>query len=61
MVPPNTAPELVEVIRTTVPVVRGTSNLGTPLAMDFSIANGPPTSHNENYVHYWLQDTVEAH
>jgi hypothetical protein len=61
MVLPYTAPELVEVIRAMVPVVTGTSNLGAPLAMDFSVAHGPPTSHNENYAHSWLQDTVEAH
>jgi hypothetical protein len=29
--------------------------------MDFSMAYGLPTSHNENYVHSWLQDIVEAH
>jgi hypothetical protein len=29
--------------------------------MDFSTAYGPPESPNENYVHSWLQDTVEAH
>jgi hypothetical protein len=29
--------------------------------MDFSMANGSPASHNESYVHSWLQDTVEAH
>jgi hypothetical protein len=61
MVPPDTAPELVEVIRAMVSVVTCTSNLGAPLAMDFSMADGPPSSHNENYVHSWLQDTVEAH
>jgi hypothetical protein len=61
MVPPNTAPELVEVMRAMVPVVTGTSNLGAPLAMDFSMAHGPPTSFNENYIRSWLQDTVEAH
>jgi hypothetical protein len=61
MVPPDTAPDIVEVIRAMVPVVTGTSILGAPLAMDFSMADGPPTSHNENYVHSWLQDTVEAH
>jgi hypothetical protein len=61
MVSPDTALELVEVIRAMVPVVTGTSNLGAPLAMDFSMAYGPPTSHNENYDHSWLQDTVEAH
>jgi hypothetical protein len=44
-----------------VPVVTGNSNLGAPLAMDFSMANGPQASHNENFVHSWLQDTVEAH
>jgi hypothetical protein len=61
MVPPDTARELVEVIRGRVPVVIGTSTLGAPLAMDFSMANRTPTPHNENYVHSWLQDTVEAH
>jgi hypothetical protein len=29
--------------------------------MDFSMAYGPPASHNEIYVHSWLQNTVEAH
>jgi hypothetical protein len=63
MVPPDTAPELVGVIWAIVPVVTGTNNnLGAaPLAMDLSMADGPPTSHNENYVHSWLQDTVEAY
>jgi hypothetical protein len=61
MVPPDKAHELVEMIRALVPVVTGTSNLGAPLAMDVSMADGPPASHNENYVHSWLQDTVEAH
>jgi hypothetical protein len=61
IVPPDTAHEPVEVIRTMVPVATGTSNLRVPLAMDFSMANGPPTSQNENYAHSWLQDTVEAH
>jgi hypothetical protein len=61
MVPPDTAPELEEVIRAMVPVVADTSNLGSPLAMDFSMAGGPPASHNEIYVHSWLQYTVEAH
>jgi hypothetical protein len=42
MVPPDTAPKLVEVIRAMVPVVTGTSNLAAPLAMDFSMADGPP-------------------
>jgi precorrin-3B methylase len=51
MVPSDTAHELVEVIRAMVPVVTGTSNLGAPLAMDFSMAYGLPASHNENYVH----------
>jgi hypothetical protein len=60
MVPPDTAPELVEVIRAMVPIVTGTSNCGAPLAMDFSMADGPPASHNENYVHSWLHDTVGA-
>jgi hypothetical protein len=48
-------------IRAMVPVVTGTSKLGAPLAMDFSMVDGPPTCHNENYVQSWLQDTVEAH
>jgi hypothetical protein len=61
MVPSDTTLELVEVIRAMVPVVTGTTKLGAPLAMDFSMAYGPPASHNENYVHSWLQDTVEAH
>jgi hypothetical protein len=61
MVPPDTTLELVEVIRAMVPVVTGTSNFGAPLAVDFSIAHGPPASHNEKLVHSWLQDTVEAH
>jgi hypothetical protein len=61
MLPPDTALELVEVIRAKVSVVKGPSNLGAALAMDFSMADGPPASHNEIYVHYWLQDTVEAH
>jgi hypothetical protein len=61
MVPPDTAPKLVEGIHAKVPVVSGTSNLGPPLPMDFSMADGPPTSHNENYVQSWLQDTMETH
>jgi hypothetical protein len=62
MIPPDTTLELVEVIRAMmVPVATGTSNLGAPLAMDFSMAYGLPASRNENYVHSWLQDTVEAH
>jgi hypothetical protein len=60
MVPPDTAPELFEVIRAMVPVVTCTSNLGAPLAMDFSMADGPRASRNENHVHSWLEDTVEA-
>jgi hypothetical protein len=61
MVPPDTAHELVEVIRAMVPVVTGTSNLGAPLAIEFPMADGPPASHNENYIHSWMQGTVEAH
>jgi hypothetical protein len=44
-----------------IPVVTGTSNLGASLAMDFSMADGPASSHNGNYVHSWLQVTVEVH
>jgi hypothetical protein len=51
MVTPDTALDLVEVIRAMVPVVTGTSNLGAPLAMGFSMADGPPASHNKNYFH----------
>jgi hypothetical protein len=62
MVPLDTAPKLVEVILAKVPVVTtGTTTLRAPLAMDSSMTDGPPASHNENYVHSWLQDTVEAH
>jgi hypothetical protein len=61
VVPPDITPELLEVIRAKVPVVMGTSNLGVPLVMDFAMANGPPASHNKNYVQSRLQDTVEAH
>jgi hypothetical protein len=61
MVPPETALKLVEVIRAKVPFVTGTSTLAAPLAMDFSMADGPPASHNENHVHSWLKDTMEAH
>jgi hypothetical protein len=31
-------------------LVAGNSNLGGPLAMDFSMGDGPPASHNENYM-----------
>jgi hypothetical protein len=61
MAPPDTGPGLVEVIRAMAPVVTGTNALGAPLAMAFSITDGPPASHNENYVHSWLQDAMEAH
>jgi hypothetical protein len=44
MVPPDNAPELVEVIRAMVSVVTGTSNLGALLAMDCSKAYGPLAS-----------------
>jgi hypothetical protein len=42
---------LVEVIRAKFPIVSGTSILGAPLAMDFSMTDAPPASHNETYVH----------
>jgi hypothetical protein len=51
MVPLDTSLDLPEVIRAKVPVVTGTNNLGAPLVMDFVMADGPPASHNENYVH----------
>jgi hypothetical protein len=57
----DTARELVEPIRTVVPVVTGTRTLRAPLPRDLSMMDGPPASHNENYVHSWLQDTVDAH
>jgi hypothetical protein len=55
MVPHDTAHEVVEVIQAMVPVrcrhvATGTSTLGAPLAMDFSMTYGPPASHNENYM-----------
>jgi hypothetical protein len=61
MVPSDTAPGLVEVTRTIVPIVTGTSTLEAPLTMDFSVTDAPPASHNDNYVYFWLHDTVEAH
>jgi hypothetical protein len=39
MVPPDTTHELAKVIRAKVPVVTGPSNVGAPLAMDFSMAD----------------------
>jgi hypothetical protein len=39
----------------------GISTLGAPLTTDSSMTDGPPAYINENYVHSWLQDTVEAH
>jgi L-fucose mutarotase/ribose pyranase (RbsD/FucU family) len=57
MVPQNTVPELDEVIRAKVPVATGTNTLGALYAMDFLIT----ASHKDNYIHSWLQDTVEAH
>jgi hypothetical protein len=44
-----------------VPVVTASSTLGASLAMDFSMTDGPSTSHNDNYVHSWLQDAAEAY
>jgi hypothetical protein len=61
MVPPETAPDLYEVIRANVFVVTGSSTLGAPLAMYISMTDGLPASHNEKYVHFRLQHTVEAH
>jgi hypothetical protein len=61
MVPPFTAHKLVEMTRAMVPVVTGTSTLGASWAMEFSMTEGPPASHNENYAHSWLHETVEAH
>jgi hypothetical protein len=37
------------------------SNIGAPFGDGPLDGNGPPASHNENYVHSWMQDTVEAH
>jgi hypothetical protein len=61
MVPPDTAPKLVEVRRAKVPLVAGTSTLGAPSTMDLPMTDAPSASHNEKFVHSWLQDTVEAH
>jgi hypothetical protein len=52
-----TEPTLVDGIRELVPVVSGTRTLGAALAMDFSMADGPPASHSINYAHSWLQDS----
>jgi hypothetical protein len=53
---------LLEVTLAKVPVVTGTRTLLAHLAMDFSMTDGPPpASHNDNYVHTWLQDTAEVH
>jgi hypothetical protein len=35
-------------------------SLGAPLAMDSSMLNGPPASHNINHTHSVLQDSVAA-
>jgi hypothetical protein len=48
MVPPDTANGVLEVTRAMVTVGTGTIILGSPLAMDFSMTDGPPASHNEN-------------
>jgi hypothetical protein len=61
VVPVDTDLELVEAIRAKVPIVTGASALGAPLAMDFSMTDGPPVPRNGNYFHSWLQDTVEAY
>jgi hypothetical protein len=44
-----------------VPFVTGTSTIGAPFPMGFSMTDGPPAFHNENSVHSLLQDTVEAY
>jgi hypothetical protein len=43
-----------------VSAVTGTSTLRAPFAIDFLMTDGPPASHNENYLHYRLQETVEV-
>jgi hypothetical protein len=45
MVPLDTTPGLVEMIRASVPAGSNISSLGAPLTIDFSMADGP---HNEN-------------
>jgi hypothetical protein len=59
-VPLVTTPTLVDEIHELVPVASGTRTLGAPLAMDFSMADGPPAPHDITYVHSWLQDSVAA-
>jgi hypothetical protein len=56
MVPLDTSHELVEVTRAKVPVVTNIYTLGAPLTMDLSMTDGPPASHNENYVHFCTCD-----
>jgi hypothetical protein len=60
MVPLGTTPTLVDGIREMVPIVTGTRTLGAPLVMYLSMSDEPPASHNINYVHSWLQDSVAA-
>jgi hypothetical protein len=31
------------------------------MAMDISMTDGPPASHNDSYEHSWQQDTVDTH
>jgi hypothetical protein len=50
----------VDEIRELVPGVTGTRILDAPLAMDFPMSDGPPASHNVNYAHSGLQDSVAA-
>jgi hypothetical protein len=53
--------ELIEPVRVLVPVVSANRALGVPLAMNFSMRDGPPVSHNVNFVHSWREKTVFAH
>jgi hypothetical protein len=51
MVPLDMGSEVFEVIRAKVPAITGKNTLVATLTMDFSMTDGPPAYHNENYVH----------
>jgi hypothetical protein len=60
MVSSDCVPVLVNDTRGLVPSVTGARTLGAPKAIDFSISDGPPASHNVNYVRCWRQILVAA-
>jgi hypothetical protein len=60
MVPLGAAPTLVNEIRGLVSVVTGTRTLGASPQWTFSMLDRPLASHNINYDHSWLLDSVVA-